>query len=177
MEPRKFRIAPTPSGFLHRGNATNFLLTACRAACAGAVLRLRIDDLDQERVRREYVEDIFESLCWLGIHWQEGPANVDDQEKSYSQRYRIPRYEALLQQLKESGKVFACNCSRTDLAVRGTMDYDGFLLAEGTFFRGTGCMLANRNAGRCDCCFLQPVKRRANGKRSRSHSLLYYSAA
>ncbi len=131
MATRKFRIAPTPSGFLHRGNAANFLLTAKRAKDAGAVLRLRIDDLDNKRVRREYVEDIFESLRWLDIDWQEGPEDAAAQETRYSQCYRVPRYEGLLRQLVKSESVFACSCSRADLAARGTKEYDGFCRQKG----------------------------------------------
>ncbi len=128
---RKFRLAPTPSGFLHRGNAANFLLTAHRAAEAGAVLRLRIDDLDRERLRGEYLEDIFDSLRWLGIHWTEGPADVREQETKDSQRFRLPRYQALLAQLVQRGKVFACDCSRSALSGRGVVEYDGFCRQKG----------------------------------------------
>ena len=90
------------------------------------MLRLRIDDLDRERFRPQYVEAIFESLRWLGIEWQEGPATAQQQEEAYSQRYRIPRYEALLLQLAATGSLFACTCSRKEIAARGTANYDGF---------------------------------------------------
>ncbi len=138
MPIRKFRIAPTPSGFLHRGNAANFLLTAHRAAEAGGVLRLRIDDLDRERLRREYLEDIFESLRWLGISWTEGPMNAAEQENRDSQRFRMPHYEALLSQLVQRGKVFACDCSRSALAARGAVEYDGFCRQKGLSLASPG---------------------------------------
>src|SRR5580698_8544901 len=72
---RKTRIAPTPSGFLHLGNVLSFALTAGLARRSGASILLRIDDLDRERVSREYVEDIFDALNFLGIPWDEGPRN------------------------------------------------------------------------------------------------------
>jgi glutamyl/glutaminyl-tRNA synthetase len=109
------RIAPTPSGFLHIGNAYNFLLTEAIARKAGSSLRLRIDDLDALRVRPEYVSDIFESLAWLGIHPDEGPKNIPEQEQTFSQHLRIERYETMLEHLVATGLVFACECSRKDL--------------------------------------------------------------
>lgn len=61
----KTRIAPTPSGFLHVGNAVSFLITYCLAKSENGKLLLRIDDLDRERYRKEYLEDIFmHSIGW-----------------------------------------------------------------------------------------------------------------
>lgn len=111
----KTRIAPTPSGYLHIGNAMSFQLTASLAAKAGAKLLLRIDDLDKERVRREYVEDVFKTLHFLGIEWQEGPKDYDDFTENYSQLNRIKLYEKALQQLRSGRLVFACRCSRAKL--------------------------------------------------------------
>jgi glutamyl-tRNA synthetase len=74
----KTRIAPTPSGFLHAGNAFNFLQTAALAKQSGARVLLRIDDMDRDRYRPAYVNDIFETLDFLGIHWQEGPKQIND---------------------------------------------------------------------------------------------------
>ena len=111
----KTRIAPTPSGYLHIGNVMSFLLTASLAKKAGAKLLLRIDDLDRERVRREYVEDIFETLHFLEIEWQEGPKDYESYTTNYSQVHRLKFYETFLQQLRDEGLVFACQCSRTQL--------------------------------------------------------------
>ena len=61
------RLAPTPSGYLHFGNAFNFLLTYLLVNFHDGVLHLRIDDLDGPRVDRASVEDIFIQLEWLGI--------------------------------------------------------------------------------------------------------------
>lgn len=109
------RIAPTPSGFLHIGNALSFAVTATLAERYKASILLRIDDLDRERLQREYVEDIFETLRFLEIPWQEGPRQYSDYEQQYSQIHRLPLYNAALQQLKESGQVFACECSRANM--------------------------------------------------------------
>ena len=109
------RIAPTPSGFIHAGNAFSFLLTWAVTRRSGGSILLRIDDLDSERKRPEYVKDIFESLEWLGIDWNEGPLNTEEFESAYSQTLRISEYNLLLARLIHSDSVFACTCSRTDL--------------------------------------------------------------
>lgn len=106
------RIAPTPSGFLHLGNVLSFALTAAIARQAGARILLRIDDMDRERAGKEYVQDIFDTLQFLEIPWDEGPRNYQEFEKEFSQLHRLPLYEKALLQLKQQGAVFACTCSR-----------------------------------------------------------------
>lgn len=110
------RIAPTPSGYLHAGNALNFLLTDALAQRHGASLLLRIDDADRERVRPEYVADIFETLHWLGIRWQGGPKDAGEFKERWSQQHRAALYEEALQALRNNNAVFACTCSRTQAA-------------------------------------------------------------
>lgn len=112
----KTRIAPTPSGFLHVGNILSFALTAALARKTRAKILLRIDDLDRDRATREYVEDIFNTLNFLEIPWDEGPRNYLDFEKEYSQLHRMDLYRQALKHLQESRQVFACNCSRTQIA-------------------------------------------------------------
>ncbi len=106
------RIAPTPSGFLHAGNAVNFLLAHALAREHEGTLMLRIDDLDVERVRPEYVQDIFDSLEWLGIRPDEGPLDVQDLHLNWSQTDRLDSAHAMLDQLRSVGSLFACTCSR-----------------------------------------------------------------
>lgn len=110
------RIAPTPSGFLHLGNAFNFLLTEAIAHQNGGILRLRIDDLDSPRVRTEYLNDIFESLSWLGIQPDKGPQNISEQSTLFSQSLRLKIYQEGLQKLIDTGLVFACICSRKTIS-------------------------------------------------------------
>ncbi len=113
----QLRIAPTPSGFLHLGNGVNFLLNWQEARKSpGGKLLLRIDDLDAERKRPEFVEDIFETLDWLGIDWDEGPKSAEDFEKNWSQQHRLSLYFNALQILREQDLLFGCRKSRADLA-------------------------------------------------------------
>ncbi len=115
MALARTRIAPTPSGYLHAGNGVAFLLTAMIAERSGARVRLRIDDLDMERNRPEFVKDIFDSLRWLGVEWAEGPKDPAEQERSFAQAIRIPALLEHLYLLKEQGDLYACTCSRTAL--------------------------------------------------------------
>jgi len=113
---KKTRIAPTPSGFLHLGNVLSFSITAALAGKAGARILLRIDDIDRERTDKRYVEDIFETLRYLGIPWDEGPKNFEEFQQEYSQVHRMGLYVTALEELKATGQLFACECSRTAVA-------------------------------------------------------------
>lgn len=111
----KTRIAPTPSGFLHLGNAFSFALTANLAQKTNAKILLRIDDLDRQRANKLYVQDIFDTLNFLNIPSHDGPQNLQEYEDIWSQMHRMPIYQTALDKLKQSGAVFACACSRTQI--------------------------------------------------------------
>src|SRR3954452_6220982 len=104
----KTRIAPTPSGYLHIGNALSFLITAGLAKQAGAKLLLRIDDLDSARTQKPYLEDIFDTLRFLQIECDEGPKNYAEYKSRWSQVHRMHLYNAALQQLAAAELVYAC---------------------------------------------------------------------
>jgi len=116
---KKTRIAPTPSGYLHLGNILSFAITASLAARTGAKILLRIDDFDRERTNKLYVQDIFDTLDFLEIPWDEGPKNLKEYELEYSQVHREEIYKRALQQLKNSGRLFACTCSRAQVVTAG----------------------------------------------------------
>ncbi|TDW95959.1 glutamate--tRNA ligase family protein [Dinghuibacter silviterrae] len=107
----KTRIAPTPSGYLHLGNALSFALTAG----TGARILLRIDDMDRDRVSDAYVQDIFDTLRFLEIPWDEGPLDLEDYKKSWAQVHRLGLYHAALERLRAKNAVFACTCSRSQI--------------------------------------------------------------
>lgn len=105
------RIAPTPSGFLHEGNLANMLLTHRWAAAIGADVHLRIDSIDADRVRPEYVEDILETLAWLGLDYVRGPRS--EREARTDRDHRIARAREQLIEARDRGLVvYACDCSR-----------------------------------------------------------------
>ncbi|MBB4080358.1 glutamyl/glutaminyl-tRNA synthetase [Lewinella aquimaris] len=115
------RIAPTPSGYLHAGNAANFAANALLAEREGLDLLLRIDDLDRARFRPEYLQDVFDVLAWLKIAPTIGPKDPVDFERNWSQERRMPLYVAALESLRTRApaQVFACPCSRAQLAEEG----------------------------------------------------------
>ncbi|MDB5159213.1 MAG: tRNA glutamyl-Q synthetase [Mucilaginibacter sp.] len=111
----KTRIAPTPSGYLHLGNVFSFALTAALARKTDSKILLRIDDLDQVRVNTDYVQDIFDTLNFLSIPWDEGPRDMEDYKANWSQLHRMDLYREALQKLADQRDVFACRCSRSQL--------------------------------------------------------------
>jgi glutamyl-tRNA synthetase len=107
------RIAPTPSGYLHLGNAYNFYLIQKYANEKKGTILLRIDDFDFDRARDEYIEDIFKALQWLHISPDEGPLNLADFHKSYSQKNKQQSYRKVLKLLEDKALIYACECSRS----------------------------------------------------------------
>lgn len=110
------RLAPTPSGYLHIGNIYSFVLTAMLVRRQNGVLHLRIDDIDAARSKAEYLEDIFSQLDWLGLTIDFGPSNVADFKKNFSQHLFLNSYQKFLQTLAEQNKLYACSCSRSQVA-------------------------------------------------------------
>lgn len=108
------RLAPTPSGFLHLGNAVNFLVAWALVRRSNGTLFLRIDDMDGIRFRGDVLEDIFASLAWLGLDWDMGPSGPTDFLDHFSLQANKAHYWERLRQLKAvSGRVFTCECSRS----------------------------------------------------------------
>ncbi|MCG8564230.1 MAG: glutamate--tRNA ligase family protein [Desulfobacterales bacterium] len=115
------RLAPTPSGFLHLGNAVNFLVTWALVRSRGGRLSLRIDDMDGIRFREDVLEDIFRSLDWLGLDWDIGPNGPDDFLENFSLQSRRAHYFDQLEILaRKSGKTFTCTCSRSAIKKAST---------------------------------------------------------
>jgi len=120
------RLAPTPSGYLHLGNAVNFVLTWLLVRRAGGTLHLRIDDLDRARLRRPYLENIFRVIDWLGINYDLGPSGPDDFLRHYSQLLHLPDYNRVLRRLaQQPGLVYATRRSRTSPAEPVPLDTPG----------------------------------------------------
>ncbi|MCR9213491.1 MAG: glutamate--tRNA ligase [Proteobacteria bacterium] len=94
----KFRFAPSPTGYLHVGNARLALINWLSAAKLGGGMVLRLDDTDEERSTEEYAEAIQEDLTWLGLTWSELKKQSD----------RTAAYEAATETLKQAGLLYAC---------------------------------------------------------------------
>ena len=106
------RLAPTPSGYLHLGNAFSFILTWLLVRRLGGKLHLRIDDLDAPRLNQDCLEDIFIQLEWLGLDYDTGPQGPDDHLRHFSQSLRLEEYMSALKEIRESELLYACSCSR-----------------------------------------------------------------
>ncbi len=112
----KTRFAPTPSGYLHKGNLFSFVLTWLLARKSHGSILLRIDDIDHQRVREDYLADIFNIIDWLGLDYDEGPFGVGDFEKNFSQLTRLDLYEEALANLEDQPDLtFYCECSRSQI--------------------------------------------------------------
>ena len=105
------RLAPTPSGYLHLGNAFSFFLTWLIVRNLGGRLILRIDDVDAERSRVAYVDHIFATLERMGLDYDAGPSGTDDFLKNFSQIEKKGTYLDYLRKIPREN-LFACDCSR-----------------------------------------------------------------
>jgi glutamyl-Q tRNA(Asp) synthetase len=101
------RFAPSPSGRMHLGHAFSAAIGHARARERGGKFRLRIEDLDQTRCRPEFVQGTVEDLAWLGLDWDEPVVRQSE---------RTGAYADALERLKERGLVYACFCTRADIA-------------------------------------------------------------
>ncbi len=109
---------------MHLGHARTFWTAFERARAAAGVLVFRNEDLDPQRSRAEFARAMMEDLRWFGIEWQEGP-DVGGPFAPYVQSERREFYLAAWRTLVESGAVYACTCSRKDLATSATAPHEG----------------------------------------------------
>ncbi len=127
------RLAPSPTGAQHLGNARTYLLAFWSARSRGARLVLRIEDLDSPRIKSWAIDQAIEDLRWLGIDWDEGP-DIGGPHAPYLQSERREHYDAALQRLIEAGAVYPCVCSRADIAAAAGAPHAGEL---GAIYPGT----------------------------------------
>jgi glutamyl-tRNA synthetase len=108
------RYAPSPTGFLHLGNARTALAAWLHARSQGGEFILRIEDLDSQRSKPEFTEANIAELRWLGLDWDEGP-DVGGKYAPYLQSQRFESYQQALETLQRKGHLFECYLSRKDL--------------------------------------------------------------
>ncbi len=113
----RVRIAPSPTGFLHVGNARAALFNYLYARHTGGTFILRIDDTDAVRSDQEYEDDVLAGLAWLGLDWDEG-VGVGGPHGTYRQSDRLERYAEVAAQLLASGDAYYCFCTPADLDER-----------------------------------------------------------
>ncbi|MDA9727689.1 glutamate--tRNA ligase [Acidimicrobiaceae bacterium] len=115
----KLRIAPSPTGQLHIGNARTALFNWLYAKANNGTFLVRIDDTDTERSTKEFQKDITENLKWLGLHWDEG-IEVGGSHDSYKQSSRFDRYQEVAEVLLSRNLAY-----EDDGAIRFKVPNDG----------------------------------------------------
>ncbi|MCU0847125.1 MAG: glutamate--tRNA ligase [Spirochaetes bacterium] len=110
----RVRFAPSPTGFLHIGNARTAVANFIIAKKENASFILRIEDTDMERSTKESERSILEDLRWMGIDWDEGP-DRDGGHGPYRQSERFDIYDAYTRKLLESGNAYHCYCTVEEL--------------------------------------------------------------
>ena len=113
----RVRFAPSPTGYLHIGNARTALFNYLFARKSRGAFILRIEDTDKERSRQEYEKALIEDLKWIGIDWDEGP-DCGGNYGPYRQSQRLSIYKEAAEQLLSEGKAYKCYCTKEELAQR-----------------------------------------------------------
>lgn len=102
----KGRFAPSPSGRMHLGNVFSALIAWLSVRAQDGTMVLRIEDLDPDRCKQAYAEQLKEDLLWLGLTWDEEA--IPQSKRSSAYREQFERLEAL-------GLVYPCYCTRNEL--------------------------------------------------------------
>ena len=109
------RLAPSPTGALHLGNARTFMIAWLKARASGGRIIMRIEDLDHPRDKPGAAAQAVEDLRWLGFDWDE----------EYVQSERRDFYRDALRRLVDGGLAYPCVCTRRDVEVAQSAPHDG----------------------------------------------------
>ena len=132
-KPLVGRLAPSPTGAQHIGNARTYLLAWLSIRSHGGRLILRMEDIDSPRIKPGAAQQVIDDLRWLGLDWDEGP-DIGGPHAPYMQTERVELYLAALQQLQATEQVYPCTCTRTDVAAAASAPHVG---QEGPRYPGT----------------------------------------
>lgn len=140
MTPNVTRLAPSPTGALHLGNARTFLVNWLVARQAAWKIVLRIEDLDGPRVRAGADTQAIADLQWLGLDFDEGPTRQSD---------RASVYNAAVDQLFKGGRAYPCVCTRKEVELAASAPHadDGAAVYPGTCRGRFASIEAARQAG------------------------------
>jgi len=109
MSDVRTRFAPSPTGDLHIGGATNgFIQLAPGPPCHGVFI-LRIEDTDVARSTQESIQVILDAMTWLGMDWDEGP---------FYQTQRMSFYQEAAEKLLSEGRAYRCCCTPEELEIK-----------------------------------------------------------
>jgi glutamyl-Q tRNA(Asp) synthetase len=104
------RFAPSPNGPLHLGHAFSAIVAHDLAKARGGRFLLRIEDIDGARSRPELADEFRANLAWLGLEWEEVPA----------QSTRLDTYAKAAEKLRSDGLLYPCRCTRAEIAAAAT---------------------------------------------------------
>ena len=113
----RVRIAPSPTGELHVGNARAGLFNWLYARSRDGVFIVRVDDTDRLRSTAAYEQENLDSLRWLGLDWDEG-VGVGGPHGTYRQSARLARYREVAELLVSQGDGYPCFCTPAALEAR-----------------------------------------------------------
>ena len=113
---RTTRLAPSPTGTLHLGNARTFLVNWALARQRGWRIILRIEDLDITRIRPGAAQEAIDLLHWLGIDWDEGPI---------TQSHDLEPYRAAMRQLALANMTYSCALTRKQIELAASAPHAG----------------------------------------------------
>lgn len=114
-QPARLRVAPSPTGDPHVGTAYMSLFNLAYARATGGAFVLRIEDTDRARYVATSEQQIYDTLSWLGLQWDEGP-DRGGPYAPYRQSERLDTYRPFVEQLIEAGHAYHCWCSTERLA-------------------------------------------------------------
>jgi glutamyl-tRNA synthetase len=119
------RLAPSPTGALHLGNARTFLVNWLLARQHGWEISLRIEDIDGPRIKPQSAEQLLTDLRWLGLDWDSGPIY---------QSARLNMYTGAIDQLVRLGFAYPCICTRKEIELAASAPHaeDGATVYPGT---------------------------------------------
>ena len=128
--PPTGRFAPSPSGRMHLGNLWSCLLSWLAARSAGGRVVLRLEDLDPDRCRQAYCDQVMEDLEWLGLSWDGEPVYQSKRTGAYAEAFHA---------LEKQGLLYPCYCTRAErLAASAPHRSDGLQVYDGRCARLTG---------------------------------------
>lgn len=110
----RVRYAPSPTGMQHIGGVRTALFNYFFARAQGGKFILRVEDTDQERSTPEALQDLYDTLAWLGVEWDEGPI-VGGPCGPYIQSERFGLYQEYAHRLVAEGKAYYCYCAHERL--------------------------------------------------------------
>ncbi len=145
-EPPVGRLAPSPTGAQHIGNARTFLLAWLSIRSRGGRIVLRMEDIDGPRIKLGAAAQAILDLRWLGLDWDDGP-DPQALDGPFVQSQRQSSYADLLAELQLASRVFPCTCTRGDIAAAASAPHVG---QEGPIYPGTCRQLSVADALRQD---------------------------